>query len=103
AGRRLEPCELVDNRGVSKNLGPQACIGTHVSCWRPGKATPRNKRFKWGTVDAYPVMAGEGRPSTTFLRANGEVVDGRLSPAMTGWQPWSPSNDSFVSRRRLTI
>ena len=35
AGRRrdqLEPCRLVDDRCVSENLGPQACIGTHVSC-----------------------------------------------------------------------
>jgi hypothetical protein len=29
-------------------------------------------------------MAGDGRPSTTFLGATSEVVDGRPSPAMTG-------------------
>src|ERR1017187_563756 len=34
--------------------------------------------------DSPPVMAGEGRPSTTFLRATSEVVHGRPSPAMTG-------------------
>ncbi len=32
---------------------------------------------------APPVMAGEGRPSTTLSRATGEVVDGRPSPAMS--------------------
>src|SRR5271165_4809937 len=30
-------------------------------------------------------MAGEGRPSTTLLAARRKAVDGRPSPAMTGW------------------
>jgi hypothetical protein len=49
------------------------------------QATPNNMRVKWGAVHTHPVMAREGRPSTTFLRASGKVVDGRLSRAMTGW------------------
>jgi hypothetical protein len=38
-----------------------------------------------GVMTDHPVMAGEGRPSTTCLRTAKEVVDGRPSPAMTGW------------------
>src|SRR5580704_18088311 len=35
--------------------------------------------------DSPPVMAGEGRPSTTSFRATGEVVDAGLHPPRRGW------------------
>src|SRR5208282_856153 len=46
-----------------------------------------------------PVMAGEGRPSTTCLRATSEVVDGRPSPAMTGGE--SGLSAAGITRRIL--
>ena len=56
-----------------------------------------------GAADAHPVMAGEGRPSTTFSRASGKVVDGRLSPAMTGWAVDRAPLDALISRRRVSV
>src|SRR5277367_1216806 len=48
-----------------------------------GQRSCISARGQAGT-DRSPVMAGEGRPSTTFLRASDKVVGGRPSPAMTG-------------------
>ena len=33
-----------------------------------------------GIMTAHPVMAGEGLPSTTFIRVSGKVVDGPDRP-----------------------
>jgi hypothetical protein len=39
------------------------------AAWLPRWTTPMNNRIKFGKGHAHPVMAGEGPPSTTFLRA----------------------------------
>jgi hypothetical protein len=36
--------------------------------------------FSAGRSLGFIVMAGEGRPSTSFLRAGAKVVDGRATP-----------------------
>jgi hypothetical protein len=45
--------------------------------------------FACGGILRFIVMAGEGRPSTSFLHAPAKVVDGRATPDYDDCRPSS--------------